>query len=73
MLISHECEQPQTTRQVFVVLRWDGFQQFDNPPDYVTGTKAFSAQSEAEAECALLNELKGHDGVRYFVRMARTR
>jgi hypothetical protein len=58
---------------VFVILGWDGFQQFDDPTEHVSGTMAYRTQPEADAECGRLNDLNRDMGVRYFVRLARLR
>ena len=62
-----------TAEQIFVILRWDGFQDFDDPTEYITGTKGYRSADEADAECARLNDLTGDQLVRYFVRLVRLR
>lgn len=58
---------------VYAILRWDGYQDFSDPTDYVTGTKAYESAEEAEAECRRLNQLNGDKQTRYFVRLVRLR
>jgi hypothetical protein len=63
------------TEHIFVVLRWDSGQmemmESNDIPSYITGTRAFGTDEEAEAEVARLNQLNSAKGCRYFSVLAR--
>jgi len=61
-----------TKKQVFAILRYDGFQNESTPiENRVTVTAVVNDQSTAHAEVERLNRLNGAKGVRYFWQTTR--
>ena len=56
---------------LYVVVRYDKFQEGSSPETCVTLTKAFNKEEDADQEARRLNDLNGHKESLYFVRVAR--
>jgi hypothetical protein len=61
-----------TKKQVFAILRYDGFQPPSTPiENLVTVTSVAPGELQARAEAARLNELNGEKGCTYFVQATK--